>query len=158
MTLFLLNIMLAVLWCFTWGSFDFYTLATGLALAYFLLGIYSRVTVMHGYGTKVRDLIRFSAYFVRVLFVANVQVAYEILTPPLKRLAPRIVRFDVTGLTPVQRTVLVNSINLTPGTLVVDMSPDRKTFYVYYMYARQREDALRQLNYLKQRLVSEVFS
>lgn len=156
MTMFLLNILLAVLWCFTWGSFDFYTLAAGFALSYALLGVYSRVTVVEGYGTKARDLVRFAAYFVRVVFVANLQIAYEILTPGLG-VTPRIVRFDVTGLTPVQRTILANSINLTPGTLVVDMSPDRRTFYVHCMYARDYDDAIAQLADLKRRLVSEVF-
>lgn len=156
MTLFLLNILLAVLWCFTWGSFDFFTLTTGFVLAYFLLGIYSRVTVVEGYGTKVRDLLRFAFYFIRVLFVANLQIAYEILTPGLG-VSPRIVRFDVTGLTPVQRTMLVNSINLTPGTLVVDIAPDRRTFYVHCMYARDYEQALAELNDLKRRLLTEVF-
>ena len=156
MTLFLLNILLAVLWCFTWGSFDFRTLATGFVLSYLLLGAYSRVTVVEGYGRKARDLARFAAYFVRVLFVANLQIAYEILTPGLGA-SPRIVRFGVSGLTPAQRTILVNAINLTPGTLVVDMSPDRRTFYVHCMYARDRDDAVAQLEDLKRRLVSEVF-
>lgn len=156
MTLFLLNIMLAVLWCFTWGSFSFYTLVSGFVLAYVLLGIYSRATTMEGYGARARDLIRFIAYFIRVLFVANLQIAYEILTPGLG-VAPRIVRFDVTGLTAVQRTMLANLINLTPGTLLVDMSPDRRTFYVHCMYARDYDDAIRQLTDLKQRLVMEVF-
>ncbi len=156
MTLFLLNIMLAVLWCFTWGSFNFYTLAMGFGLGYFLLGIYSRVTAIEGYGRKARDLVHFTLYFIRVLFVANLQIAYEIITPKLG-VTPRIVRFDVTGLTPVQRTILVNSINLTPGTLVVDISPNRRTFYVHCMYAQDYEETIRQLTALKQRLVSEVF-
>lgn len=156
MTLFLLNILLAVLWCFTWGTFDFITFATGLALSYFLLGIYSRVTVMEGYGTKVRDLVRFGLYFSRVMFVANLQIAYEILTPGLG-VAPRIVRFDVTGLTAAQRTILNNVINLTPGTLVVDITPDRRTFYVHCMYARDYDRTLADLEYLKQRLIAEVY-
>jgi multicomponent Na+:H+ antiporter subunit E len=156
MNLFLLNILLAVLWCFTWGSFDLYTLATGFVLAYFLLGIYSRVTAVEGYGRKAADLLRFGAYFARVLLGANLQIAYEILTPGLGA-RPRIVRFDVTGLTPVQRTILLNSINLTPGTLVVDISADRRTFYVHCMYAQDYDDAIAQLNDLKGRLETEVF-
>lgn len=156
MTLFLLNIVLAVLWCFTWGSFDFLTLATGFVLSYLLLGLYSRVTVVEGYATKARDLVRFALYFIRVLFVANLQIAYEIITPGLG-FSPRIVRFDVTGLTPVQRLVLVNSINLTPGTLVVDISPDRRTFYVHCMYASDYDKTIADLNDLKQRLQTQVF-
>jgi multicomponent Na+:H+ antiporter subunit E len=156
MTAFLLNILLAVLWCFTWGSFDFYTLLTGFALAYFLLGIYSRVAAVEGYGTKAADLARFAVYFVRILLVANLQIAYEILTPGL-RARPRIVRFDVQGLTAIQRTILQNSINLTPGTLVVDMTADRSAFYVYCMYGADYEAAIAELNDLKQRLQAEVF-
>lgn len=156
MNFFLLNVLLAVLWCFTWGSFDFYTLATGFTLAYLLLGLYSRGTAMEGYGRKVSDLLKFGAYFVRIVLVANLQIAFEILTPGL-RVAPRIVRFDVGGLTPFQRTILVNAINLTPGTLVVDIAPDRQAFYVHCMYARDRQHAIDQLTDLKRRLEAQVF-
>mgnify|MGYP001050644588 CR=1 FL=1 len=156
MTMFLLNIMLAVLWCFTWGTFDFFTLTSGFILAHLLLGLYSRVTVLEGYGTKVRDLLRFSLYFIRILIIANLQIAYEILTPGIG-VTPRIVRFDVTGLTAAQRTILANAINLTPGTLVVDIAPDRRTFYVHCMYAENKDEALAQLEGLKRRLQSEVF-
>jgi multicomponent Na+:H+ antiporter subunit E len=156
MMLFLLNILLAVLWCFTWGTFDFFTLATGFALAYLLLGVYSRVTAVEGYGRKAADLARFGVYFARVLLIANVQVAVQILRPRLG-VRPRIVRFDVTGLTPAQRTILQNAINLTPGSLVVDMSPDHRLFYVHCMYAEDRDQAVAGLNDLKRRLEREVF-
>jgi multicomponent Na+:H+ antiporter subunit E len=95
-------------------------------------------------------------YFVRVMFVANLQIAWEIITPK-HNISPRIVRFDVAGLTPVQRAVLVNLINLTPGTLVVGISKDESTFYVHCMYAADREAAVNDLAYLKNRLLTEVF-
>ena len=156
MTLFLLNILMAVLWCFTWGSFDFFTFAGGIILSYGLLGLYSRVTTVRGYGSKVRDLLGFVLYFFRVVLIANLQIAYEILTPGLG-LAPRVVRFDVTGLTAVQRTVLINAINLTPGTLAVDLAPDRRTLYVHCMHAADNDKAVRELHDLNNRLNSEVF-
>lgn len=156
MTLFLLNILLALLWCFTWGSFDFFTLIGGFVLSYVVLGVYSRVTTMRGYGSKVRNLARFGVYFIRVVVVANVQIAYEILRPGL-RVTPRIVRFDIDGLTAVQRTMLINTVNLTPGTLAVDLSPDRRTLYVHCMYAERKEDAVWQLQELKDRMAAEVF-
>lgn len=155
MMLFLLNIMLAVLWCFTWGSFSFYTLITGFVLGYMVLGLYSRAGAMESYGRKARDLARFSLYFLRILISANLQIAWEILTPP-HRVSPRIVRLDVTGMTAVQRTILANMINLTPGTLVVDISEEKETFYVHCMYARDRDAALQSLKDLKQRLLTEV--
>lgn len=156
MTLFLLNIFLAVLWCLTWGAFNFYMLLSGFAFGYLILGVYSRVTSVEGYGRKVWQLLRFSAYFVRLLLVANLQIAKEILSPRFGQ-TPRIVRLDVKDLTPVQRTVLSNVITLTPGSLVVDHSPERDVLYVHCMYARDRDATVKQLEALKSRLMSEVF-
>ena len=156
MILFLLNILLAVLWCLTWGSFSYFTLIGGFVVSYFLLGFYSRVTVVRGYETKVRDILRFSLYFTWILCIANIQIAYEILTPTL-RVTPRIVRFDVTNLTPIQRSVFVSIINLTPGTLVIDIAPDRRTLYIFCMYAKDYDLTISQLTELKDRMVKEVF-
>ncbi len=156
MTLFLLNILFAVLWCLVWGAFDFYMLLSGFAFGYVVLGVYSRVTAVEGYGRKVWQLLRFTGYFVRLLIVANVQIAVEILTPRFRQ-TPRIVRLDTKGMTPIQRTVLANIITLTPGSLVIDCSPNREIMYVHCMYAADRESAVKQLETLKNRLMSEVF-
>lgn len=156
MRLFLLNILLAVLWAFTWGAFDLYTLVAGFVLGYLLLGLYSRVTQVEGYGNKASDLLRFGAYFLRTLIKANLQLAREILTPAHGQ-TPRIIRYPVGDLSDVKITVLANAITLTPGTLVMDLSPDRRHLYVHCMYAKDREAAVRELDDLKRRLLAEVF-
>ena len=156
MKLFLLNVLLAILWTFTWGSFDFYTLTAGFVLGYLLLGMYSRVTQVEGYGNKAWDLFSFLVYFIRILIKANLQIAYEIITPSNGQ-TPRIIRYDVSGLTDVQITTLANAITLTPGTLVIDISKDKRYLYIHCMYARDREAAVRELDELRNRLLSEVF-
>jgi len=155
-TLFLINILLAVLWCFTWGVFDFYTFATGFFLSYLLVSLCSRSLALEGYGRKASQLLRFLLYFGRILIVANVQIAIEIFTPR-HQVQPRIVRFDVEGMTPGQQAALVSLINLTPGSLVIDISRDRRTFYVHCVYAKDRDAAIAQLKYLRDRLLTEVF-
>ncbi|HLL87894.1 MAG TPA: Na+/H+ antiporter subunit E [Tepidisphaeraceae bacterium] len=156
MKLFLLNVLLALLWTFLWGSFDLYTLAAGFALGYVMLGLYSRVTGVEGYGNKASDLVRFSAYFLVILVKANLQIAYEILTPRHGQ-TPRIVRYPVDGLTDLQITALSNAITLTPGTLVIDVSDDKRFLYVHCMYARDRAAAIRELDDLRHRLLEGVF-
>jgi multicomponent Na+:H+ antiporter subunit E len=156
MTLFLLNIVLALLWAFLWGSLDIYTLVSGFILGYLLLGVYSRVTQVQGYGGKVLQLIRFLAYFIRILIKANFQIAREVVTPR-HHMKPRILRYDVSGMTEAQLTVLANTISLTPGTLVVDVSQDKQNLYVHFMYAEDRDEAIRQLDELRRRLMTEVF-
>jgi multicomponent Na+:H+ antiporter subunit E len=41
--------------------------------------------------------------------------------------------------TDLEITVLANLITMTPGTLSLDVSPDRKTLYVHAMYIKNPE-------------------
>lgn len=98
----------------------------------------------------------FAVYFVRILIIANWQVAVETLRPQLKQ-SPRMVRYKVTGMTDLQITCLANAITLTPGTLVVDISDDRRFLYVHCMFGASREDAIRDLDDLRRRLLRGLF-
>lgn len=155
--MFLLNILLAVLWMFMWGTFDFYTLLAGMIVGYLLLGLLARIAGRDGYGTKLLKLLSFSLYFIRILIKANLVVARELITPGLD-MTPRFVRYSVEGMTDFQITTLANTISLTPGTLSVDVSDDGHWLYVHCMYARSREQAIRDLDELRDRLVEEVFN
>ena len=156
--LFMLNIMLAVLWMFMWGEFNVYTLAFGFLLGYILLGIVSASIEHEGsnYAYKVWQLISFGAYFMKILVMANLVVAREIITPGMG-ISPAIIRYDVSGMMPFQITSLANAITLTPGTLSVDVSDDGDVLYVHCMYARDRQAAVRDLDELRNRMMKEMF-
>jgi multicomponent Na+:H+ antiporter subunit E len=153
---YLINILLAILWMMLWGAFDIYFLVFGFVLSYLLLGLISRTIEGQSYGTKGWKLLSFSIYFIRILVKANLQVAWEIITPGYK-MNPRFVRYAVKGMTPLQITSLANAITLTPGTLSVDASDDDRYLYVHCMYARKPQDALRELDELRERMMREVF-
>lgn len=156
MKMFLLNILLAVLWMAMWDSFDIWTLGSGLVLGYLVLGLFSRTLQGAGYGATVWNLLSFACYFIRILVKANLQVAWEVLTPGWK-IQPRIVRYPVGHLSDVQLTALSSAISLTPGTLTVDVSDDQQHLYVHAMYARSHDDAKAGLDELHDRLMKEVF-
>ena len=157
MNLFLLNILLAVLWMFMWGMFDIYGLIAGFLLGYFLLGIVSRTMPGEGYGIRGWHMFSFLAYFFRILVKANLQVAWEIITPGFS-MSPRIIRYPVDGLTELQLTSLANAITLTPGTLSMDVSDDSKYLYVHCMYAKNPQDAIDELDELRNRMMKEMFA
>lgn len=156
MRLFLLNILLAVLWMFMWGMFDIYGLGAGFALGYLLLGIVSRTMPGESYGTNGWHLASFFAYFFRILIKANLQVAWEIITPGY-HMTPRFLRYPIEGMTDFQITSFANAITLTPGTLVTDISNDRRFLYVHCMYAKDPQDAIKDLDELRNRMVKEFF-
>jgi len=157
MRLFLLNILMAVLWMCMWGLFDIYSLAAGFALGYLLLGIVSRTMPGESYGTKGWKLLSFTAYFLRILVKANLQVAREIITPGFQ-MTPRFIRYPVDGMSDFQITSLANAITLTPGTLSADISDDKRHLYVHCMYAQNRQDAIKDLDELRNRMIKELFS
>jgi multicomponent Na+:H+ antiporter subunit E len=152
----LLNTLLALLWCLLWGSFDIWTLVAGFAVGYVVVGLYSRTASIRAYGLKLFHLVGFGAYFLRILVKSNWQIAKEVLRPRPSQ-TPRIVRYDVAGLSAVKITTLANAITLTPGTLVMDISDDQQTLYVHCMYAADRDAAVRDLDELRNRILDEVF-
>ena len=157
MKLFLIHIVLALLWMLMFGSFDLYTFTAGLVAGYVLLALVGRIIGSWRYPVRVLSVLRFAAYFIRILVIANWQVAKLVLDPAMP-IHPRIIRYDVAGLTPLQITSLASSITLTPGTLAVDLSPDDSFLYIHCINAPDRERALRELDELKHRLMKEVFA
>ena len=68
--------------------------------------------------------------FTRELILSALRVAWLAVQPRL-RIRPAIIAYPLTVTTDAQITLLANLITLTPGTLSVDVSDDRKTLYVH---------------------------
>lgn len=76
--------------------------------------------------------------FVRELVLSALQVAWLVVHPKL-RLRPGIIAYPLTVTTDTQIALLANLITLTPGTLSVDVSRDRKTLYIHAIDIADRE-------------------
>ncbi len=76
-------------------------------------------------------LFRFALRFLRLMLVANLDVAYRVLHPSLP-IKPGIVKVKTCLKNPMARLILANAITLTPGTLVVDMDSDG-SLYVHWI-------------------------
>ena len=63
---------------------------------------------------------------------ANLQVAYLVLHPKMP-IRPGIVRVKTELKTETARTALANSITLTPGTLTVDVKPEKGELFVHWL-------------------------
>lgn len=76
--------------------------------------------------------------FVRELILSALKVAWLVVQPKL-RIRPAIIAHPLTVTTDAQITLLANMITLTPGTLSVDVSADRKTLYVHAIDMESKE-------------------
>ncbi len=160
MSLFLLNILLAVIWMFLFGSFDLYTLLAGLVIGFILLALVSKMILAQTYGGRLARLLSFTGYFVKILIKSNWVVAKVVIRPGRItgiHFHPRLVRYDVEGMNDIQITTLATLITLTPGTLSMDVSPDKKFLYVHCMFGLDRDAAIADLDELRDRMMREVF-
>lgn len=150
-------VLLTLLWCALWGTANFYVVLSGAAIA-FLIAVLVRRSRGEILGLHVRwlQLPRFAFFFLKILVLSNLQVARIVLKPRFSE-QPRIVRFDVSDLTPTQITTLATVITLTPGTLSMDISEDAQRLYVHCMSGIDSEAIERDLAEIKRRLKSEVF-
>lgn len=137
-TRFVANILLTVIWVALTGNFAFGNYIFGFILSFFILWVISKEKKESTYFTLVPKVISFVFYFLYELVKANLQVAYEVSTPKL-RMKPGIVMVPLDIQSDIGITLLANMISLTPGTLSLDVSDDKKVLYVHAMYIHDRD-------------------
>ena len=135
---FLTNLLLTFIWVALTGGFTFVNIFFGFVLSYFILYMITRGNGRARYFKIVPRIIAFVFYFIYELIRANLQVAWEIMTPRL-HMTPGIIGVPLDVTTDAQITFLANLITLTPGTLSLDVSDDKKVLYIYSMYIKDRE-------------------
>ena len=125
------NIVLAVVWAALAGGFTGLNLAVGFAVGWIALGF---TWGFRGrYFRKAPRLARFVLYYAWEMLAANVRVAFDVATPR-HRSRPAIVEIPLEARTDLEIMLLANLINLTPGTLALDLSDDGRTLYVHGMF------------------------
>ncbi|MEO8758092.1 MAG: Na+/H+ antiporter subunit E [Devosia sp.] len=76
--------------------------------------------------------------FLRELIVSALKVAWLVVQRK-PRLRPGIIAYPLTVTTDAQITLLANMITLTPGTLSIDVSADRRTLFIHAIDVADRE-------------------
>ncbi|HED30419.1 MAG TPA: Na+/H+ antiporter subunit E [Prosthecochloris aestuarii] len=150
---FLLNILLAVAWMLLVGEVSAGTFLTGLVVGYLILWLSRSAWGEARYFSKIPKVIMFVFYFLRELFVANLKVAFDIVTPK-DYMEPGIIAVPLDVKSDIEITLFANLVTLTPGTLSLDVSEDRRTLYVHALYVKDADRFRDELkNGLERRLI-----
>ncbi len=152
----LLNIALTLLWMMLNRDTSFLNGVLGFALGAIVVELGLRASGRATYLPRLYGLLRFAGYFLYILVKANLDVAWEIITPTLN-MKPRMLRYDVSGLSEIQVTTLASAITLTPGTLSADINEAGDTLYIHAMYAQDPKSAIADLDQLRDKLMKLVF-
>ena len=145
---FLLNILLTFIWVALTGQLNYTNFVFGFIVGFFLLWFLNRKrTSNQDYFMRVPKILAFIMYFLYDMLKANIEVAIDVVTPNYN-MKPGIIKFEMDAKTDFEITMLANMVAMTPGTLVIDMSKDKKYMYIHVMYLK---DIARFKRNLKQR-------
>lgn len=152
---FLGNILLTLVWVALTGNFTLPNFFFGFVLNFFILWLVTRGRRGTKYFRILPKVISFFFFFLYELVKANIQVAIEVITPNFQ-MKPGIVELPLTAESDMEITLLANLISLTPGTLSLDVSSDKKSLFVHAMYVYDKEKFIRSIKNGFERKLLEI--
>lgn len=132
------NILLALAWTAVTGTFTIANLVLGFAIGFGVLFLVRSIAGIPNYFLEVRKVLGLLAYLLWELVLANLRVAWDVITPTF-HMRPGIIAVPLDAQTDAEITLLGNMITLTPGSMTMDVSSDRKVLYVHAMYVDEPE-------------------
>lgn len=137
---------LTLVWCWIVGSFAPANVLGGAIVGSgILLFLRYRVPGARSYFPSARQVWQAAAlavFFVYDLVLANLRLAAELLTPG-STIRPGIVAVPLDAKTNAEITLFATLLTLTPGTLTIDISQDRKWMYVHGTNVQDEEEFVR---------------
>ena len=97
-----------------------------------------------------------AAFFAWALIVANLRVAIDVLRPHTN-IRPAIVAIPLDVTSDAEILLLSMLINITPGSVTIDLAADRRTLYVHVMHITSIEASRDEIKTGFERRVKQLF-
>jgi len=111
---------------------------------------------------KVFEIKRY-LYFIEYIFVfiyymikANILMAYRVLSPKLP-IKPAIVKIPIELKSTLARTILANSITLTPGTFTIKITDEYLYIHWIYVYTYEKQKQKEYIVGIMEKILKRVF-
>lgn len=156
MILYVVNLLMAMIWAAITGSATLHNLIFGFCLSALTLGLIREQVNGVGYITRTLRFLSLLWMFLIELAKSVWKVTVTVLSPNMN-LKPGIFAYPLKVTSDFEITLLANLITLTPGTLSIDVSEDRKTLYVHALDCGDPEGARRDIADGFERKIRETF-
>ncbi len=142
--LFLLNIFLAAGFSVILGQVNLSGFITGMITGYLALWVTRPLYGETTYFSRVIKILRLLVYFIWQLLISNLRVLWDVITP--KNISkPGVIAVPLEARSDFEIMLVANLVSLTPGTLSLDVSEDRRSLYVHVMFLEDVESARRDI-------------
>ena len=156
MTLYAVNLVMAIIWVAVTGSASLLNLVFGFVLSTLALGLIREQVNGVGYVTRSLRFVSLMLLFLVELAKSAWTVTKLVLRPKMN-LAPGIFAYPLRVERDFEIALLANLITLTPGTLSVDVSQDRKKLFVHAIDCSDVEGTIRDIADGFERKIMETF-
>ncbi len=136
-------LLLAAVWVGLTGVLSLSNLAAGGAIGWLVLIPALRREARPSRGLRLARLPRlpgFALFFLGQMVLSSLRIARDVIAPR-PRLRPGILAVPLDAESDGEIAALVTLVTLTPGTLSLDLSDDRRTLYVHAAYLEDPERA-----------------
>ncbi|MBO2944295.1 Na+/H+ antiporter subunit E [Paenibacillus sp. F411] len=151
----LLNIIIAVVWMFLYSDLSAARFILGYIIGAILIGMLNRFWTQDFYLKKLWSLFKLLLLFLSELLKSSFAVIAQVLRPRLD-IRPGIFAYDTELKSDWEVTVLSLLICLTPGTLTMEVSPDKKTLYIHAMDIDDVDQVSSQIRNTFEKAIMEV--
>jgi len=135
----LIILLFTFVWVILTSDFTYQNIILGIMLSSLITLYTGSLFTQKIYLKKLHKILFLILFFIWELIVANLRVAYEIIKPKMT-FTPGIVEVPLDVEKDIHITILANMITLTPGTLSLYISDDKKSHFVHTMYLDDRSN------------------
>ncbi|ODS56131.1 MAG: hypothetical protein ABS36_06850 [Acidobacteria bacterium SCN 69-37] len=152
------NLLLALAWTALQGQLSLANLAIGYGIGYLVLQVLTRGGALPPqYLGKVGPFLSLSAFLAYDFVRANLKLALDVIRPN-RMLRPAVVRVPLDVKSDAEILMFTTLVNLTPGSIALDISEDRHTMYVHVMHMETPEATRAELKNGYERRVVRLFA
>lgn len=83
--------------------------------------------------------LEFIVYYLTILVKANIYIAYDILSPKML-IDPCLIKVPINIKSDIGILLFSNLLSMTPGTLSIDLTPDKKLMWVHVLYKKSEDE------------------
>jgi multicomponent Na+:H+ antiporter subunit E len=138
------SMLLALAWAALQGEIALTHLVVGYVVGYAILALLGKGGVMPStLAFRTMHALGLAAFFAWELLIANFRVAADVLRG--NRLEPAVVAIPLDVTSDGEILLLSMLINITPGSVTIDLSDDRRTLYVHVMHMRSVDETRQEI-------------
>ncbi|WP_110926465.1 Na+/H+ antiporter subunit E [Bacillus massiliglaciei] len=137
----LVHLIIAFLWMFLQDEWSVLSFISGYFVGIIVLFMIRRFFPTELYFRKLFSVIKLILVFISELITSSILVTREVIQPKVN-ITPGIFALETDLEGELEITMLALLLSLTPGSVVLEITPDNKVFYIHALNIPESSDAV----------------